>query len=65
MFPACLLSRFMISPSNVHMGVAKGVLRYVRGTIDLDIWYLKTGGVKLHGYVDSDWAGSVDDMRST
>ena len=64
-FPAGLLSRFMSSRSNVHMGVAKRVLGYVRGTIDLGICYIKTGGVKVHGYVDSDWAGSVDDMRST
>ena len=65
MFLASLLSRFMSSPSNVHMGVAKRVLKYVRGTTNLGIWYLKTGGVKLDGYADSDWAGSVDDMKST
>ncbi|RVW99216.1 Retrovirus-related Pol polyprotein from transposon TNT 1-94 [Vitis vinifera] len=65
MFPAGLLSRFMSSPSNVHMGVAKRVLKYVRGTTNLDIWYLKTREVKLDGYADSNWAGSVDDMKST
>ena len=65
MFPAGLLSRFMSSPSNVHMGVAKRVLRYIRGTSDLGIWYSKTGGVNLIGYANSDWAGSVDDMKST
>ncbi|KAJ9674470.1 hypothetical protein PVL29_023803 [Vitis rotundifolia] len=51
-FPTGLLSRFMSLPSNVHMGVAKRVLKYVRG-------------VKLDGYADSDWVGSVDDMKST
>ena len=65
MFPTGLLSRFMSSTSNVHMGVAKRVLKYVRGTTNLGIWYLKTGRVKLDGYADSDWAGSVDDMKST
>ena len=54
MFPVGLLSRFMSSPSNVHMGVVKRVLKYVRGTINLGIWYLKIGGVKLDGYADSD-----------
>ncbi|RVW94557.1 Retrovirus-related Pol polyprotein from transposon RE1 [Vitis vinifera] len=34
MFPTGLLSRFMSSPSNVHMGVAKKVLKYVKGSID-------------------------------
>lgn len=37
MFPAGLLSRFMSSPSNVHMGIAKRVLKYIRGTTDLGI----------------------------
>ena len=64
MFLADLLSRFMSSPSNVHMGVAKRVMKYTRGTTDFDIWYSKTGGVTLNGYADSDWAGSVVDMKS-
>jgi hypothetical protein len=64
-FPADLLSRFMSSPSNVHIGVAKKVLKYIRGTTNLGIWYSKIGGFKLIGYVDSDWVGSVDDMKST
>ncbi|KAL3612663.1 hypothetical protein D5086_003683 [Populus alba] len=65
MFPAGLLSRFMSSPSNVHMGVAKRILKYIKGTTDLGILYSKSGGVKLSGYADSDWAGSVDGMKST
>ena len=55
----------MSSPRNVHMGVAKRVLKYVKGTTNLGIWYLKIRGVKLDGYADSDWVGSVDDMKST
>ena len=54
MFPAGLLSRFMSSPSNVHMGVAKRVLKYIRGIIDPGILYSKSGGVKLNGYADND-----------
>jgi hypothetical protein len=65
MFPAGLLSRFMSSPSNVHIKVAKRVLKSIRGTTDLGILYSKLGGVKLSGYADSDWVGSVDDMKST
>ena len=42
MFPAGLLSRFMSSPSNVHMGVAKRVLEYIRETSNLGIWYSNT-----------------------
>ncbi|XP_017628838.1 secreted RxLR effector protein 161-like [Gossypium arboreum] len=65
MFPATLLSRFMSSPSDVHLGVTKRVLRYVKGTTSEWLNYLKVGNVKLIGYSDSDWAGSLDDMKST
>ncbi|KAK4390397.1 Secreted RxLR effector protein [Sesamum angolense] len=65
MFATSLLSRFMQSPSQVHYGAAKRILRYLRGTKDFGIWYKPTNDAKLVGYTDSDWAGSVDDMKST
>ncbi|KAL0316667.1 UNVERIFIED_CONTAM: Retrovirus-related Pol polyprotein from transposon TNT 1-94 [Sesamum radiatum] len=65
MFATCLLSRFMQSPSQVHYAAAKRILRYLRGTKDFGIWYKSTNDAKLVGYTDSDWAGSVDDMKST
>ncbi|KAL0318765.1 UNVERIFIED_CONTAM: Retrovirus-related Pol polyprotein from transposon RE1 [Sesamum angustifolium] len=65
MFATSLLSRFMQSPSQVHYAAAKRILRYLRGTKDFGIWYKSTNNAKLVGYTDSDWAGSVDDMKST
>ncbi|KAL0325747.1 UNVERIFIED_CONTAM: Retrovirus-related Pol polyprotein from transposon RE2 [Sesamum radiatum] len=58
-------SMFMQSPSQVHYAAAKRILRYLRGTKDFGIWYKSTNDAKLVGYTDSDWAGSVDDMKST
>ncbi|XP_049348507.1 uncharacterized mitochondrial protein AtMg00810-like [Solanum verrucosum] len=34
MFAASLLSRFMQTPSQVHLGVAKRTLIYIKGTVD-------------------------------
>ncbi|KAK4398009.1 Retrovirus-related Pol polyprotein from transposon RE1 [Sesamum angolense] len=65
MFATSLLSRFMQSPSQVHYAAAKRILRYLRGTKDFGIWYKSTNDAKLVGYTDSDWAGSVDDMKNT
>ncbi|KAK4404058.1 Secreted RxLR effector protein [Sesamum angolense] len=65
MFATSLLSRFMQSLCQVHYEAAKRSLRYLRGTKGFEIWYKATNDAKLVGYTDNDWAGSVDDMKST
>ncbi|XP_058740894.1 secreted RxLR effector protein 161-like [Vicia villosa] len=65
MFAASLLSRFMSKPSHLHLGAVKRVLRYVMGTMEHIIRFEKNFKLEVQGYCDSDWAGSVDDMKST
>ncbi|CAL2268488.1 unnamed protein product [Prunus armeniaca] len=65
MYATSLLSRFMQNPSQIHYGAAKRILRYLQGTIDYGIWYKPITDPRLFGYTDSDWAGSVNDMKST
>jgi hypothetical protein len=65
MFAAGLLSRFMSKPSHLHLGAAKRVLRYIMGTLEHGIKFEKNAKIEVKGYCDSDWAGSVDDMKST
>ncbi|KAL4362450.1 hypothetical protein GQ457_04G012430 [Hibiscus cannabinus] len=65
MFAASLLSRFMTEPSDVHMGAAKRVLMYLKGTSDFGIMFNPCADSKFVAYSDSDWGGSVDDMKST
>ena len=48
-----------------HFGAAKRVLRYLAGTTSYGIWFQKTEDFSLKGFSDSDWAGSVDDRKST
>jgi hypothetical protein len=40
-------------------------LRYLRGTIGYGLIYISTKYFKLIGYTDSDWAGCMDDRKST
>nr|KYP47813.1 hypothetical protein KK1_030509 [Cajanus cajan] len=65
MYAVSLLSRFMQKPSQIHFGAAKRILRYLQGTKEFGIWYKTMTNSSLLGYTDSDWAGSVDDMKST
>ncbi|KAI5323717.1 hypothetical protein L3X38_032789 [Prunus dulcis] len=54
MFSASLLARFMHSPSKLHYGATKRVLRYIQGTIDYGIEYVTGKSAFLVGYCDSD-----------
>ncbi|CAI0466084.1 unnamed protein product [Linum tenue] len=69
MFSVCLLSRYMGVPMRQHMLAAKRVLRYLKGTLTHGIWYKKAGEGEgeesLVGYTDSDYAGDLDDRKST
>ncbi|KAK6121804.1 hypothetical protein DH2020_044417 [Rehmannia glutinosa] len=65
MFAVSLLSRYMDRPTELHFQAAKRVLRYVKCTVDLGIFYKNGGDEKLISYTDSDYAGDLDDRKST
>ncbi|XP_026378126.1 uncharacterized protein LOC113272518 [Papaver somniferum] len=65
LFSSSMLSRFMSSPSHLHLGAAKKLLRYIQGTMNFGIMYSRNLDVKLVGYYDSDLGGCIDDMKST
>lgn len=64
-FAVSLLSRFMHCATETHMKAAKRVVRYIKGTIEFGVKFEKSEELKLLGFSDSDWGGSVDDMKST
>jgi hypothetical protein len=65
MYAANLVSRFMESPKDSHWKMAKRSLRYVAGTLHFGLWYTTSDCNQLSGYTDSDFAGSLDDRKST
>ncbi|PRQ42077.1 putative RNA-directed DNA polymerase [Rosa chinensis] len=65
MYVVSLISRFMSSPTELHMQAAKRVLRYLKGTVNLGVLYRRNGEEKLEAFTDSDYAGDVDDRKST
>ena len=54
----------MQSPSQIHFVAIKRVLRYLKGTVEFDIHFVKSSSVKLVGFSNSDWAESNDEMMS-
>ena len=61
-FAVSTLSQFITNPRHV---ATKHVLRYLRGMIGYGLRYTSVGGVRLSGYIDSDWASSAVDRKST
>ena len=57
------LSQHLSKPMKLHYGMAKQVLRYLKGTQCRCLKFVKGTQLKLEGYSDSDWAMS-DDRRS-
>lgn len=65
MYAVSLLSRYMSKPSQAHMMAAKRVLRYLQGTADFGIKYKKGNDCKITGFTDSDYAGDLEERKST
>jgi hypothetical protein len=65
MFVVNLISRFMETTKSTHWQDGKMILRYVVGTTNYGVLYTSDSDFKLIGYNDSDFAGSIDDRKST
>ena len=51
----------MSKPTKAHLGIAKHVLKYVKGKLDYCLKYKKSDSpIRLTGYCDSDWGSSED-----
>jgi hypothetical protein len=59
------VSRFMQRPTTEHQHAVKRIIRYVAGTLDHGLYYLRCPGeAHLVGYSDSDHAGDIDTSKS-
>ena len=66
MYVMSLVSRYMERPTKLHMMAVKRILRYLKGTFELGICFQKGGNFdEMIAYSDSDYAGDLDDRRST
>ena len=59
------LGQFLTDLRHVQLIAAKHILRYLKGTVDYGLKYGANQKINLEGYVDSDWAGSAFDRKST
>ena len=59
------LTQYIVKPRWVHLIARKNVMRYLKGTIYLGLYYGRDRDYRLYGYMDLDWARSVANRKST
>ncbi|MCP4339239.1 MAG: hypothetical protein GY799_10210, partial [Desulfobulbaceae bacterium] len=64
-FAVSKLAQFNSSPTTDHWGMIRKVFSYLRKTKNLGLLYSPSSPHNLIGYSDSDFAGDVNDRRST
>ncbi|GJY01146.1 hypothetical protein Tco_0359298 [Tanacetum coccineum] len=58
-FAVCMCAQYK------HLHAVKQIFRYLRGTINIGMWYLKDSCTALTAFADDDHAGCQDTRRST
>ena len=58
------LSQFCSNPSKSHLGAAKRVLRYLKGTVDRKLIYKFGAPLTLNGFCDASYGNCIDTRRS-
>nr|GEY30166.1 hypothetical protein [Tanacetum cinerariifolium] len=65
MFATCMCVRYKANPNEHHVSAVKRIFCYLKGTINLGLWYPKDFGFDLTAYSDADHAGCHLDRKST
>nr|GEW49136.1 retrovirus-related Pol polyprotein from transposon TNT 1-94 [Tanacetum cinerariifolium] len=64
-FSICMCAQYQAWPTKKHLHAVKRIFRYLRGTVNQGLWYLKDSLIDLTTFVDADHVGSQDTRRST
>jgi hypothetical protein len=63
-FPVQQLSQFLDKPTTSHFKAAQKVLRYLKGTPGLGLFFPRNSSLQLLGFSDADWGGCPDSRIS-
>ncbi|GKA25285.1 retrovirus-related pol polyprotein from transposon TNT 1-94 [Tanacetum coccineum] len=64
-YAVCLYAQYQAKPTKKHLNAVKRIFRYLKVTINMDLWYSKDTGMSMTAYADADHAGCQDTRRST
>jgi len=60
-----IVGKFQANPKESHLQTVKIIIKHLQGTQYFGLWYPKNFDLTLHAYTYVDWAGNVDDHKST
>nr|GEU32813.1 hypothetical protein [Tanacetum cinerariifolium] len=60
----CFCARYQSRPTKKHLKEVKRIFRYLRGTINMGLWYPKGSSFDLTAFSDADHARSIDTRKS-
>jgi hypothetical protein len=64
-FAVCLCARFQASPRSSHRQVVQRIFRYLKYTLEFEIWYFASSSLDLVGFSDADFVGCEIDKKNT
>ena len=59
-----IMNRFMSRPGRQHWEAVKWIMRHLKSSSDTCFCFIGAS-LKLHGYVDADFAGDIDSRKNT
>ncbi|XP_074591060.1 secreted RxLR effector protein 161-like [Curcuma longa] len=65
LFAVGMCARYQSCAKESHLAIVKRILRYIKGTLNVGLWYPRNQNFDLIGYTDSDYAGCKLDRKST
>ncbi|XP_073105910.1 secreted RxLR effector protein 161-like [Elaeis guineensis] len=60
-----VVSQYMHDPRKRHQEAVYQIIRYLKGCPGRGLMFSRHGYLKIEGYTDADWAGALDDRKST
>ncbi|GJY75693.1 retrovirus-related pol polyprotein from transposon TNT 1-94 [Tanacetum coccineum] len=64
-FAICMCARYRARSNEKHLHAVKRIFRYLRGTVNRGLWYLKDSSIALTAFANADHAGCQDTHCST
>nr|GEZ43386.1 copia protein [Tanacetum cinerariifolium] len=61
----CLCAQYQAKPTEKHLKEVKRIFYYLRGTVNMGLWYTKDSSFEVTRFSDANYAGCKDTFKST